>query len=176
METDTWQCSTCHRTVARRLKTCPRCAAAATSGTPSSSPGAAPVRLASLQHVVGLRAIHIGDTVSVTAERLCEQSAGPETASTDSASSSTWAQTITAAREEAEAELRREIARLGANFGLGLEFETTSLATPLGLRVAVTAHATPCQLERDKEDGATTTFSSAPQWSFGVGVGFMDIQ
>lgn len=176
METDTWQCSRCHRTVARRLKTCPRCAAAATSGTPTSSPGGAPVRLTSLQHVVGLRVIHIGDTVSVTSERLCEQSAAPETGATESVSSSTWAQTITAAREEVKAELRREIARRGANFGLGLDFETTPVVTPLGVRVAVTAHATPCQLERDKEDGATTTFSSAPQWSFGVGVGFVDIE
>src|SRR5262245_52060840 len=51
--TDTWQCPTCHRTVARRLKTCPRCAAVAASGGPAPSPGGAHVRLVSLQQVAG---------------------------------------------------------------------------------------------------------------------------
>jgi hypothetical protein len=120
-----------------------------------------------------MQMIHVAETVSVTVERTCEEPAVSDAPASEPATA--LAHTITAAREAAKAELRREIASLGGDVGLDLRFETTWLETARGLRVAVTAHATPCQLKRVKQQGAEST-SSAPQWSFGIGVGFIDVE
>ncbi|KQT89317.1 hypothetical protein ASG49_16175 [Marmoricola sp. Leaf446] len=118
-----------------------------------------------------MTATSVGTTLAATGERICGASNSSD--SEGARTADTYGEAITAARHVAELALCRRVAKVGAEFGLGLTFETASVVAEDGFHVAVTAYATPCRLERTVESPAAR--GAGPQLSLGLGVSYIDL-
>lgn len=172
METGTWQCPQCRRSVAKRLKQCPRCAGASDAQRPSLAPGGPRVRLLTVEHVAGMTPTFLGTALTATAQRVCDAELLDSAASEGT---SPLARTIDAARHDAELELCTMIAGAEAEFGLGFRIDTTPVVRADGsLLVAVTAYATPARLVTHA--ASAPSGNSGPQIGFGVGISYVEFQ